>query len=451
MKVQVEELSAVERKITVELPAELVDAQLSDQYKRLSKTAKVRGFRPGKIPKGLIRKMFRQDAEAAAGGELIQSNILAVFTEASVEPLTMPAVDRATLAEGQPFEFSLVVQVKPTIDHVDVSKLTAERNSTEPTDEEIAAEMETRREAGAELEPVEDRGADTGDTVTIDFSGCLVGETEPFEGGSGSDHDLEIGSGSLVPGFEDQLIGKKEGDEVKVEITFPEDYAEHLANKPAVFDVTVRAVRAKVLPDVDDEFAVDLGFDDLGGLKASVYDKIADAKREEEDGRLRQEVLAQLMTANPLELPEALVTNAAERLMRQLRMQFQMSGIPPEQLDGILGSQTEMMQGRAKELAHRDLLIDALVTQETIEVSDDDIDDRIGEMAERAGQPKPKVRAMLAQDGRIDDLRAEMQNEKAIRWLADTATSRQPDAVEPEVAEAAEATEVSSASDEETA
>ena len=416
MKVQVEELSPIDKKLVVEIAADEVNKSLEAQYKHLARTRKVRGFRPGKVPKQLVKRMFGAEAAATVGQELLQSCVVDALKEAELDPLDMKDVETEPVAEGQPFTFSIRCEVKPTFTLQGVAELDLERRETEPTDEDIARQLEQMREAHAELEPVEDRGADIGDTLTIDYSGKLVGEEEPFEGGTGTDHDVALGTGSLVPGFEDQLVGAVEGDERCVELTFPEDYVEHLAGKAAVFTVTVKAVRRKVLPDLDDDFAVDLEFEDLDALRASVYDRLSQKAQEAEDGRIRGEIVDTLIAANPLEVPPSLINQAAENLRRQLSYHLAMSGMQSEQLEQALGAQSGYIQQRAHELAHRDMLLAAVVQDYGLELSDAEVDDKIGELAENTGQPKARVRANLQGD-RMDGLRKDLLQEKAFEWL----------------------------------
>ncbi len=439
MKVQVEEISTVEKKITVEMPWDAVDRALNTQYKQLGKKVRVKGFRPGKVPKSLVKRMFRSDAENGASSDLIQSAIMDAFKEAEVEPLGVPDIERDPISEGEPFTFSMFCQVRPDFSVHGVDGLSVAPKQVEPDDESIQAELQRLREQAAEAEPVEDRGADIGDILTIDFVGTLDGDDEPFEGGTGTDHELELGTGSLIPGFEDQLVGATPEEQRDVKLSFPDDYGpEHLNGRAATFAVTVKEVKRKVLPDIDDDMAVDLEFDDLSALRADVYDRLSEKLRQDEDGRVREEVLKHLMEANPIEIPQTLIDQSAERLKRQLGMHLAMSGMPRENLEAALSMQGDTITTRAKELAHRDLLLDGVAREQELEVSDEALDERVGEMAEQTGQPKPKVRAMLADSDRLEGLRQEMLYEKAMSWLEEKAMMGQATAEAP-AAEPAEA------------
>jgi trigger factor len=422
MKVEVEQLSTVEKRLSVVLPVEIVNSALDTQYRRLSKQVRVKGFRPGKVPPGLVKKMFRQEAQSGALQSLIQENMPGALEQAEIEPLNFPDVDREELVEGQPFKFSMLCQVKPVIELQGLDALSVNREAAEVTDDQINAEIEKLRLQNAELEPVEDRGADTGDIVTFDFVGTLDGEDEPFEGGSGSDHPLELGSGQFIEGFEDQLIGVKEDDEKVVDVTFSEEYgAEHLAGKSAHFACKVKGVRRKVLAEVDDDFAVDLDYDDLSAMRAAIFDDLFGAAAKEKDADVREQLIKGLIEANPIEIPVALIEMAKKQLKNQLGMHLAMNGMPKDQIDQALAAETESLAERAKEMAHRDLLLDAAATQGDLLVSEEELDERIGEIAADMNQPKAKVRASLQQNDRINNVRGEMLQEKTLRWLEEKA------------------------------
>ena len=447
MKVEVQDISAVEKKLVVEVPADAVDEALEVEFRQLSRNVKMRGFRPGKVPKSLVRRMYRTQAHQQAASTLIQQHIVGALEQASIEPLDMPDIDREELAEGTPFIFSLTMQVRPEIVLGDLSSIQVGPVDSSVPDEALQAELEKLRMERAELEAVEDRGADIGDVVTIDYLGTLVGETEPFPGGAGTDHAVEIGAGSLVSGFEDQLAGARPGEERTVEVTFPEDYAERLAGKAATFAVTVKGVQRRILAELDDDFAVDVGFEDLGALRASIYDRLAGAKRREEEGRQREELIRGLIALHPLELPPGLVESARNRLTSQLALHLAMGGLPRESVAHAVEMQREHITERARELAHRDLLLDTLARREGLSVEADEVEARIDEIAAATGQPRPKVKARMT-DERLEGLRVELLHDKVLDWLIDRGTGAVPWEAESSAEEppaAAEATESAAA------
>ena len=430
MQVQVEAVSSVEKKIIVEVPKQDVDRELAAQYKRISKTARVRGFRPGKVPKGLIKKMYGPQALAGAAEELVRNNLSQAVEESGIEPVAIPDMERGTLAEGTDFQFTLFCQVKPEVELKGIDEITVEPAKGEPSVEEIEADLERQRQTQAELEPVEDRDSDTGDVLTIDYSGVLDGEAEPFEGGVGTDTELELGSGRFVPGFEDQLIGHREGAEVKVEVTLPDDYPEHLAGKKAIFTTTVKAVSKRVIPDLDDELAVDLGFEDMGDMRAKTYDRLKEQSEAAEKNRVHDQVMDALLAANEVEIPSALAEEAAGRIREQVRSQFNYPGVDESLVQQLLGAQEERIQEQAQRVARRNLLLEVIAADKGLTVSDEDIDERLTEMSEQLGQPKPKIKALLAQGGSLNMLKDDMQREMAMKWLIDKATGVLPAAEE---------------------
>ena len=417
MNVHVEDISAVQKKVVVELSVPEVDEALEEQYRRLSRTARVKGFRPGHVPKSLLRKMFRQDATQSAMSAILKANLWTALQQAAVMPVSVPDIEPSELAEGQPFTFSMFCQVRPSIDLKGIDELRAERKPVEVPDDAILKEIEALRQQHAQLEAVEDRGADIGDVVTMDYVGTLVGATEPFDGGTGTDRQIELGSGSLVPGFEDQLQGAREGEERTLNISFPESYSGDLAGKEATFKVTVKAVQKKILSDVDDDFAKDLDYEDLSAMRAAIYDKLATKLEEEAGGDLREQVVKGLLSANPIEIPPILLESAVDRMRRNLTLQMAMSGLDKELTAQLMESQDGAIREKARELAHRDLLLDEVCKRENLIVTEEDLEVRIGEIAERAGQPKAKVKANLQKDDRIEGLRSEMQHLKALEWL----------------------------------
>ena len=430
LQVSVEDVSAVERKIVVEVPAEDVTHALDAEFKKLGKQARVRGFRQGKVPKGLVRKMFRQDAESAVSRGLVQANIVQAIDQSKIDPISYPQLEQDPIEDGKPFIFRMTVQVKPDFEILGLDTLSVEPENTEPTDDAMAAEIEQLREKHAELAPVEDRGADIGDVCTVDYSGTVKGEEEPFPGGTATDQDIEIGSGQLIPGFEDQLQGAKPESDVVVEVTFPEDYAPELAGKEATFQVKVHDVRKKVLPDVDDDFARDAGFEDLGAMRASIYDRLSGQLRSEVEGKRREVIIDHLIVNNPLEVPSALVDQAASSLAEKLGMNLSMSGIDETMLKTLMEGQKEMIRERAVVLAHRDLILDKVAETQSLTVTEDALESRLDEIAASTGQPKAKVKGMLQRNGRMEGLREEMLHTMSMEWLDNVALNGLPEVEE---------------------
>ncbi|MEC8024992.1 MAG: trigger factor [Myxococcota bacterium] len=431
MQVTVEDISSVEKKVVVEIAADAVKRTLVKQYKRISKTARVRGFRPGKVPMGLVKQMYRGEATEGATRELLQEFYPAAIEETGLSPLTMPEIDQSGISEGEPYHFTLRIQIKPEVSLVGLDQVAITREDAEPTDEELNERLEAMRQEHAELEGV-DGAADTGHVLTIDYSGTLKDAEEPFEGGTADGQELEIGSGRFIPGFEDQLIGAAAGDSRTIEVTFPEDYgSEDLAGKEAIFSVTVQAVRQRVVPDLDDELAKDLEFDDLSAMRASVYDKIAENKRQEEQARLRESVINQTLSLNPIDTPRAMVDASLERLESQMRTRFQMQGMQDEWFSQIMEMQRPHMEDSAKKLARTDLVLDAIADEQSLEVDQADLDEKLSEMAGMLQMPLPKLRAELTRSGRIESVRQDMLHDAALEWLIEHAIENAANGVEP--------------------
>ncbi len=423
MHLSVEEQSAVEKRVVVELPADVVAARLEEEYRKLSKNVRMKGFRQGHIPKGLLRKMYAKDATQAVSSNLIRENLMPALDQSGLKPITFPDIEPGELAEGAPFRFTLQFQVKPVFELQGLTTITVERRSMEVDEAKLQQELEELRDQHAELQTVEERGADIGDVVEFDYS---VYDTEPTDEAVAMEQNagrkLELGKPGLVPGFEDNLMGVREGDERSFSLTLPDDQGSPLAGKPAYFKVIVKAVSKKVLPDVDDDWAKDLGHEDLSALRASIYDRLSDQVAREEDDRVKQSLVEQLSAGNAIDVPPALVDASLEKILRVLAMNLAMSGVPEDQIKSLLSSEHATMRVRARELAKRDLLLDAVATHAGIAVTDEHLDAKLEEMATTLRQPKAKVKAQLVREERLEAVRNEVKNDLALAWLEKTAT-----------------------------
>ena len=298
MSLQVEKLEKNMAKLTVEVAAEEVEAALQNAYLKNRKQISVPGFRKGKVPRQMIEKMYGPEVfYDDAANALIQKAYPQAADECELEIVSRPTVDIVQLEKGKSFIFTAEVAVKPEVTLGQYKGIEVEKADTAATDEEVNAEIDKEREANSRTISVEDRAVQDGDMTVIDFEGFVDGEA--FEGGKGTDYPLTIGSGAFIPGFEEKLVGAEIGKEAEVDVTFPEEYhAKELAGKPAVFKCTVKEIKVKELPELDDDFAQDVSdFDTLEEYKADVRKKVeekkaADAKAKKEDASLRRSLRA---------------------------------------------------------------------------------------------------------------------------------------------------------------
>ena len=329
MQVSVEAGEGLKRKVTVQVPSETIDSEVTNRLKSLQGRVKIDGFRPGKVPLQVVKQRYGQQVLQEVAGEIMENSFRDALNQENLRPAGEPVINAPTIKSGQPLEFTASFEVYPEVALSPVSDLKVTRYNASVQDVDIDNMLETLRKQSAKWNEVE-RAAEDGDRVTVDFVGTVDGVE--FEGGSATSVPLVLGSGSMIPGFEEQVKGLSKGGNGTVKVTFPEDYqAEHLQGKAAEFAVTVNLVEAPELPAVDDEFAKAFGIAE-GGLDKLKQDIRANMERELEN-RIRAEVknsvMDQLASANPMEIPDAIVQQEAETMKAQAESQ-QGSNLPLE-------------------------------------------------------------------------------------------------------------------------
>src|SRR5690606_20773233 len=329
MSAKWEKLEGNKGVLTVEVEVEKVNQGLDEAFKKVSKQVNIPGFRKGKIPRSMFEKRFGVESlYQDALDFILPEAYMAAIEETGIEPIDRPEIDVEQMEKGKELIFKATVEVKPEVKLGDYKGLEVEKMDTEVTDEDVAEELKSMQERQAELVVKEEGEVVEGDTVVIDFEGFVDGEA--FEGGQADNYSLEIGSGSFIPGFEEQLIGLKSGEEKDVEVTFPEEYhAAELAGKPAVFKVKLHEIKTKELPELDDEFAkdVDESAETLDELKAKIRTRLETSKKEEAETKLRDQ-LVDMATANAeFEVPEILINNEVDRMMQEFEQRLQMQGM----------------------------------------------------------------------------------------------------------------------------
>jgi trigger factor len=316
MEVQLDAPGGLRRQMTVRIPADTVTKAVDDRLKRLSSRARIPGFRPGKAPMKVIRQQYGESARMEAVSELVQQSYPEALTQAGVNPAGMPKIDVTAEKPGEPLEYVAAFEVYPEIQLADLSQLKVERPVVEITEADVDRLIDNLRKARRSF-AVAERPAATGDQVTIDFVGKLDGE--PFEGGAAEDYPLTLGSGSFIPGFEEQLVGVTAGEEKAVTVNFPEDYqAAHLAGKQAVFDCTVKAVKAPVPAEINDDLAQKYGAESLDALKAQIAERLEQEYAGAARAILKRNVLDALDEMVSFDLPPTMVESEAKQIAHQL-------------------------------------------------------------------------------------------------------------------------------------
>ncbi|HIR19141.1 MAG TPA: trigger factor [Candidatus Pelethomonas intestinigallinarum] len=425
--------------LTVEVGAADFEAAVEKAYKKQRGQIRVPGFRPGKAPRKMIEAMFGAQVfyEEAVNIALPDAYEEAV-KEQDLQVVGYPQVELLDVGK-EGFSFKATVAVFPEMTLGQYKGLEAPRAEAKVTDEDVDARLKEMAERNSRMVSV-DRAVEKGDIANINFEGFLDGE--PFDGGKGEDHDLEIGSGSFVPGFEDQLIGMKAEEERDINITFPEDYHADLAGKAVVFHVKVNAVKVKEVPAIDDEFAKDVSeFDTLDELKADVRGKIT-AEREEAAGRAFEDILmGKVADGLTGEIPDAMVEAQAQRFVDNFRMQIQSQGLPFDKYLEMTNMDVDSLLEQAKEPAARqvkmDLAVGAIIKAEGLEATDEDVDAEYEKMAKQYGMEAEEIKKYM--DAEV--IREQVLRDKAIRVVVDSAVAVEPviQAEEPAQAPAEEA------------
>ena len=425
--------------LTVEVGAADFEAAVEKAYKKQRGQIRVPGFRPGKAPRKMIEAMFGAQVfyEEAVNIALPVAYEEAV-KEQDLQVVGYPQVELLDVGK-EGFSFKATVAVFPEMTLGQYKGLEAPKAEAKVTDEDVDARLKEMAERNSRMVSV-DRAVEKGDIANINFEGFLDGE--PFDGGKGEDHDLEIGSGSFVPGFEDQLIGMKAEEERDINITFPEDYHADLAGKAVVFHVKVNAVKVKEVPAIDDEFAKDVSeFDTLDELKADVRGKIT-AEREEAAGRAFEDILmGKVADGLTGEIPDAMVEAQAQRFVDNFRMQIQSQGLPFDKYLEMTNMDVDSLLEQAKEPAARqvkmDLAVGAIIKAEGLEATDEDVDAEYEKMAKQYGMEAEEIKKYM--DAEV--IREQVLRDKAIRVVVDSAVAVEPviQAEEPAQAPAEEA------------
>ncbi len=414
--------------LTFEVSSEEFDQALDQAFKKVSNDVQVPGFRKGKIPRGIFEKRFGVESLYQDAVDIVLPGAYSkAVDEAEIFPIAQPSIDIDQIEKGQPLVFTAEVEVKPEVKLGEYKGLEVEEKSVEVTDEDVEQEIENLRERHAELVVKEDSAIENGDTAVIDFEGFKDGEA--FEGGQGENHSLEIGSGQFIPGFEEQLIGKKAGDETEVKVTFPEEYhAEDLAGQEAVFKVKIHEVKAKELPELDDEFAKDVDEDveTLDELKAKKREELETNKKQQAENEKREELLQQASDNIEVEVPEAMVDTEVNQMVREFEQQLQMQGMTLEMYSQFSGQDEdalkEQMRADAEKRVKTNLTLEAIAEAEDLKASEEDIDAELEKMGSMYGVEKEQLVQMLG--GSTETLENDLKMRAAIDFLAENSKTK---------------------------
>lgn len=425
MSLQVEKLENNTAKLTIEVPAEEFDKAIQTAYQKNKNKFNVPGFRKGKVPYAMVEKMYGAGVfYEEAANELIPDAYANAAAESELEIVARPEINVTQIEKGKPFVFEAEVTLKPEIKLGKYKGVKVEAMDTTVTDEDVAAELDKVKEQNARLVAADDKAVEDGDQTTIDFEGFVDGVA--FEGGKGEDYPLTIGSHSFIDTFEEQLIGKKVGEEVEVNVTFPEQYqAKELAGKPAMFKVTIKEIKVKEYPELDDDFAQDVSeFDTLDEYKADIKKNLEEKKAQEAEADKESKVIEAIVNDSEMDIPEKMIEAQSQQMVEEFAQNIAMQGISFDQYMQFTGTTvdqlTEQVKPQAEERVQSSLVLEAIVKAEKIEASDEEFDEEIKRMAERYQMEADKVNELLSDDDK-KNIRADICARKAAKLVVEKA------------------------------
>lgn len=420
MKVSVTEKSPVMIEIAVELPWAQVEAALNEAYAKVGKRARIRGFRPGKAPRKLLEQNFGREVTQDVGSRLIRESLLLAIEQRKLRPVASPQVEPSRLEPGTPFKFRAVLEVRPKMSELSVDGLTGKRASAVVTDEAVTAELEALRRAHGALKTIDPpRPLQTGDVLRVDYEVSVEGEPRSEMGGK--DRVVELGRGDLLDAFEQALVGAEVGQTRTAEHTFDDTSSrEELRGKKAVFTITVHSAQELVLPTLDDEFAKDVGeeYETLVDLTKAVRTRLEEQKKAESDRSVKDSIVQDFCDKNPIPVPPSMVEEHVEYMERTLLTQVGKNAKGLRLSDEVRAR----LRVQAEHKVRAGILIAELARQRNITAKEEDVDARLAELAERTGKHIAKVRADFAQADRLDALKAQIIEEKALDLLQRKAT-----------------------------
>ena len=426
--------------LTIEVGASEFEAAVEKAYQKMRRKINVPGFRPGKAPRKIIEGMygaevFFEEAINIAFPEAYE----AAVKEKELQVVGYPTVELEGECTKEGFTFKATVPVYPEVTLGQYKGLSAPKDEVKVTAADVDDRMKVLQDRNTRLVSV-DREAKEGDTAVIDFEGFLEGK--PFDGGKGTNHSLELGSHSFVPGFEEQVVGMKAGDEKDIDITFPEDYHADLAGKAVVFKVKVHEVKEKEVPALDDEFAKDVSeFDTLKDLKADLKKKITEERQKDADRAFEDALMEQVAANITADVPDAMVEGQARQFLENFKMQIAQQGIPYDQYMKMTGMDEKKLLEDAKEPALRqvrlDLALAAIIKAENIEVSDEEVEAEFQKLADQYGMDLEMVKKYL----QADQVKDQVTTQKAVAVVVDSAVATKPEKKSAKKAEDGEAAE----------
>ncbi len=432
MRVTVEDVNPVKKKMDVSVPKEEVARELSNYFDDLRKKVKVRGFRPGKVPMSMIRRLYKEAAEEDVAAKLISESYPKAIEEQNIRPLGSPALEKGVLTDSEDFTYSATVEVPPEIHIEGYLGVELEKAEPEVTDAQVDERVERLREVHAHLNPVEDRPVQDGDVAVVNYQRFLDGE--PLEDSKHEQVHMEIGKGRF-PELEKGLTGLSKGEDKEVEVTYPEDaQMEDLRGKTVKFRLEVTDIKEKELPEPDDDFAKDLnlGIETMEELRDKIRSEILEEEERRVQADLNKQILDKFLKENPFAVPETLVEYETESMLENLEKRIARQGMTLEAMNMDREELRKTHRIAAEERVRASLLLNEIAKKEKVEVDEVDLNEAFEKMARQVGQDREFIRSYYEKGGLMDGLRGQLLEEKTLKLICDHATMKPKSAISQE-------------------
>jgi trigger factor len=429
--IQIEDLSEVKKKITFEVPEERVLNMIDSQYRDLKKTVQIKGFRKGKVPLNILRSYFREKVEADAARQIIEETFQPGLDEQKIEPVAVISIEPETLEAGKPFKYTAEIEVPPPVDAKDYSGLALKKYIRKVDEKDVDERIQRLRERNARLVPIADsRGVSKGDHLVVDVT--AESEGSKIAALTVTDYHMELGRDFYLPDFDSNLEGMKPEEKKSFTLDLPDNFPRKaLAGKIATFEVTLKEAKERVLPELDDDFAKDLGeFETVEALKEEIRKDLAQSLENQTKKEIENQIIDQLVEKNVFEVSVAMVENQVDNFLNQSMQSLVMRGIDPKRLPAPTEAQRSQVKPAAIRAVKAGLILKAISEKENIEVSDEELDTAISERAEQMGMTQDYLKDQLEQNKMLEDVRASVLQEKVYKFIQDNAriTEEEPPA-----------------------
>lgn len=418
MKSSLETVSTLERKLNIEVPASEVQAAFEKAFQSIQKHVTIKGFRQGKAPMTMVRSMYRERVQQDVIQDVIQTHYAGALKEHSLDPISYPTIEFDPLEDEKNFQFTAEFEVRPEVKLQQIEGLTVKKEKLEITDKLVDDTLEDIRKGRAETAPVlDDRAAQLGDVATIDFKGFVDGKE--LENGAAEGHELELGGNQFIPGFEEGVVGMKVGSNKTIELKFPEEYhVSDLAGKPVQFEVTLKELKQKVLPELNDEFAKSMGpYENMEALRKAIKDDFQTRESRRVNDELKNRLMKVLVEKNPVHAPKSLMTEQKKALIEDFRKRMQQQGMNEAQFEEYKGKWDSDFDQTASYMVQSSFLVDTIAREHGLRSTEADLEAKLKEYAAQTGIELGRIREFYGESDRKSRMAYQVTEEKVLDFL----------------------------------